>query len=153
MKPKLNILIIDDSEDDRELYHRLLKKNEDFDLVISEAETGAEGLEKYCSEVFHCVLLDYSLKGHNGLNTLVDLKDHDTHASVIMLTGQGNETIAVQAMRNGAQDYLVKGDINAQNLQRAVHTAIERVDMVRKLINNNKNSKDFLKGSQKKSRN
>ncbi len=132
MKKSLKILIIDDSEDDREFYHRLLKNDEDCDWVISEAETGEEGVEKFQADAFHCVLLDYALPGLTGLEILTALKKCSTHAAIVILTGQGSQSVAVDSVKNGAHDYLVKCDLSSESLRRAVHNAVEHVSMIRK---------------------
>lgn len=133
MKIPLNILIIDDSEDDRELYARLLRSDEKAEWSIYEAETGEEGLETYLGKRIHSVLLDYSLPGRDGLEVLSDLASHNGHAAVVMLTGQGNELVAIDSMKKGAQDYLVKGDVTPEKLQKAIHNAMDRVTMIRKI--------------------
>src|SRR5262249_13261367 len=78
-----------------------------------------------------CVLLDYRLPDADGLDVLAQLTggDAETAVPVVMLTGQGNEAIAVQALQGGAQDYLVKDGLTAPSLCRAIHNAMEKVRM------------------------
>jgi len=125
MDGSLSILVIDDSEDDRLLYQRTLKKISDAHYTISEAENGEAGLAAIMHETPSCVLLDYSLPGHNGIEVLKRIREIALHLPVIMLTGQGNEAIAVQSMKEGAQDYIVKSAITPESLQRVVRVAIE----------------------------
>ncbi len=120
-----HILIIDDSEDDRLFYRRLLRTDTEADWEIIEADNGSDGLDICRSMVISCILLDYSLPGHNGLAVLEELKSLPYAVPVVMLTGQGNEVIAVKALQEGAQDYLNKGDLTAEAIQRSVHNAIE----------------------------
>jgi light-regulated signal transduction histidine kinase (bacteriophytochrome) len=128
----LDILIVDDSPEDREAYRRFLSQA-DGQFAITEAETGAEGLDAFRSQPPDCILLDYNLPDLNGIEFLAQLADQETshRAAVVMLTGQGNEAIAVEAMKKGAQDYLLKGNISAAELDRAVHNAIEKVSLMR----------------------
>jgi signal transduction histidine kinase len=72
-----------------------------------------------------CVLLDYSLPGRNGLEVLKRIRATNPHLPVVMLTGQGNEDVAVQSMKDGAQDYIIKAAITPESLGRIVRTAIE----------------------------
>ncbi|WP_143874233.1 response regulator, partial [Nostoc sp. 'Peltigera malacea cyanobiont' DB3992] len=80
-------------------------------------------------------MLDYRLPDLDGLEFLTKLQRQTSNSriSVIMLTGQGDETIAVQAIKSGAQDYLVKGKLTSDNLRRAVHGAIEQMQLMRQL--------------------
>ncbi len=129
------VLIVEDSEEDREVYRRRLSSMPDADYTFLEAELGQEGLDKCREEMPDCVLLDYNLPDIDGLEFLEELTD-DTGAissPVIMLTGQGNQLVAVDAMKHGAKDYLVKGDITGDDLHRAVHNAIERNQLLIRL--------------------
>jgi CheY-like chemotaxis protein len=70
-------------------------------------------------------LLDYSLPGQNGIEVLKMIRRRRPHLPVILLTGQGNEAIAAQSIKEGAQDYIVKGSITAETLSHAVRASIE----------------------------
>jgi signal transduction histidine kinase len=72
-----------------------------------------------------CVLLDYSLPGRHGIEVLKRIRPNHPHLPVILLTGQGNEAIAVQAMKEGAQDYIIKTSITAETLARVIRNALE----------------------------
>lgn len=133
MRSAQKILIIDDSEDDRELYRRLLKDDERYDWAIIEAETGEDALNKLDLDDFACILLDYSLPGRDGLRVLSDIAEREHYAAVVMLTAQGNEAVAAQSLKDGAQDYLSKGVMTTDALRRAVHNALAQVDMLRRL--------------------
>ncbi len=127
------VLIIDDNPDDRESYIRMLKKVEGTSYRYLEAEEGAKGLETIQNQRPDCVLLDYSLPGTNGIGILRQIRELDPFLPVIMFTGQGNEAIAVQAIKDGAQDYLVKSDITPDFLHRTIAAAIDHADMERSL--------------------
>lgn len=133
MTRKLNILIIDDSEDDREVYGRFLRGDSEVEWSIHEAETGEEGMDACLAREFDGILLDYSLPGRNGLKVLSDLVGRNGCLAVVMLTGQGNESVAIECMKSGAQDYLVKDGVTPETLRKSVHNAIERVSMIRKI--------------------
>jgi light-regulated signal transduction histidine kinase (bacteriophytochrome) len=130
--PKKSILcLIDNNPEDRAMIRRYLLQDTNYHYSILEAETGEEGLALCKSAKPDCILLDYDLPGLDGLAVLNALTGDDGTVpyAVIMLTDQGNEAIAQQATQHGAQDYLVKGEMTAGNLLRAIHNAIERTMM------------------------
>jgi signal transduction histidine kinase len=127
------ILIIDDNEDDRLLYRRTLKKNGDGKYNIIETDEGEEGLRFASTEQPDCILLDYSMPGRNGLEVLKDLRQQNPFVPVVMLTGQGNETVAVNAMQQGAQNYITKSTINSESLTQAIRTAIENCALQKRI--------------------
>jgi len=134
MPPSIRrVLIVDDSPEDREVYMRYLRADHSHDWEFSEAGTGAEGHRLCRLSPPDCLLLDYRLPDLDGVTFLSDLRCSIDGISVpvIVLTGQGNEGIAVEAMKNGAQDYLLKPDITPASLQRAVDNAIDKVDLLR----------------------
>src|SRR5690349_6055689 len=131
--PDLLILIVDDSPEDRALYRRLLEQDGESHYRFLEAETGEEGLAAALAENPACLLLDYRLPDVDGLEFLTRLRAREVHLPVIVLTGQGSEAVAVEAMKSGAQDYLLKGSITRARLQGAVQNAIEKVDLRRKV--------------------
>ncbi len=126
------ILIIDDCLEDRETYRRYLLQDPLYTYTILEEEYGENGLELCKLVKPDAILLDFLLPDIDGLEFLDDLKTHigRTNLPVIMLTGQGNEAIAVQAMKSGVQDYLVKGNITPQSLRVAIHNVVERAHLL-----------------------
>lgn len=128
-----DILIIDDSEDDRLLYRRALSRDPAASFRLIEVGDGVEGLSRIDESPPDCVLLDYSLPGHNGLEVLKRIHGNYPFMPVVMLTGQGNETVAVAAMREGAQNYITKSSITPESMQHVVHSAIEHCAMQRRL--------------------
>ena len=129
MNENITILVIDDNEYDRELYRRLLQKALVSVVCILEASSGESGLKLIESDVPQCVLLDYSLPEYNGIEVLERIRARYPHLPVIMLTGQGNEAIAVQSMKEGAQDYILKSTITPEALQRVIRVAMEHSAM------------------------
>ncbi len=120
------LLIVEDAPADLELYQRLLLKdpNCDYDLLV--AESVGEGLELCRTQSIDAILLDYQLPDGNGLEFLADLTAQSDRPlpPVVMLTGQGDENIAVRAMKLGAQDYLIKRNLTPELLQSSIRNAI-----------------------------
>ncbi|EJZ22545.1 response regulator [Rhizobium sp. Pop5] len=124
MAEDCSILIIDDNIDDREVYRRILGRVTSTAYKVVEAETGEEGLALNHRKRPNCILLDYSLPGRDGLGVLADILEDDPTANVIMLTGQGSETVAVEVMKSGARDYLTKDSLSPETLHRCIQNAI-----------------------------
>jgi len=122
---QVKLLIVDDNPDDRFLYKRLLQKVNGVNWSIVESESGEDGLDLCKKENPDCILLDYILPDIDGLEFLLQLKNMSLSAPVIMLTGQGDETVAVLAMKEGARDYLVKDVLTPASLKRTILNCIE----------------------------
>jgi PleD family two-component response regulator len=115
-----SVLIIDDDAVDRAAIARLL----DSRYRIVETATVQAGLSAYDSEQPACVLLDYHLPDSEGLGALDALVAKD--APVIVLTGEESEALGIAALKRGAQDYCIKGALNARAAERMIAYAIER---------------------------
>lgn len=128
----LRLLIVEDSPEDHETYRRLLASDPVNHYAISAVDTGEEGLALCRRETHDCILLDFNLPDMDGLQFLSNLPKEDAHipVAVVMLTGQGNEAIAVEAMKCGALDYLVKNSLTREGLTRAIHNAVEKVSLI-----------------------
>ncbi|MDZ4251036.1 MAG: PAS domain S-box protein [Sulfuritalea sp.] len=126
-KPQIRVLLVEDDLVDRMACRRALAQNPDYEFVLSEAETGREGLQLAHAQKPDCVLLDYHLPDLNGLEFLAELRNDlgEIPVPVMMLTGADNASVAVEALRRGAQDYLVK-DVNRQYLE-LLPAVIQRV--------------------------
>ncbi|MFN6539302.1 MAG: PAS domain S-box protein [Nostoc sp. EkiNYC01] len=129
------VFFVEDSAEDRALYRRLLEQDDRHTYNIYEFESGEEALEGCQGTTPAVVLLDYQLPDLDGLEFLTELQKQTQgkQISVIMLTGQGDEAIAVQAIKNGAYDYLVKGKLTRDSLCRAIHGAIKQMQLMQQL--------------------
>lgn len=143
MRNNNRILIVDDTETDREMYRRCLEKGGFAGWTIVESEDGADALAQYRAVAFDLVLLDYSLPGRTGIDLLKDFREDQDYAPVVIITGQGNEGVAIDCMKNGAQDYLVKGEFSAESFLHAVRNALERIEMQKKIARQYESLKNF----------
>ena len=127
-KDQLKILIVDDSPEDQETVRRFLAKDPQCEYMLLQAYTGEEGLELFKSETVDCILLDYRLPDKDGLEFIEELSDENKQVQVpvVFLTGTGDEELAVQAMKGGAADYLVKGKLTEDLLIKTIRNVIER---------------------------
>jgi len=128
----LNILIVDDDDGDRKHIQRILKKTGllyDYIAVASLKQALV-----YCEkQIIDCMLIDYQLPGEDSLTSIATLSHQFPYMAIIMLTGTGNETIAVEAMKHGAVDYLTKNSIDSTLLEKTILSAIEKQQLKQQL--------------------
>jgi PAS domain S-box-containing protein len=151
-KPQIRVLLVEDDAVDRMACRRALARDPDYDFVLSEAESGQEGLQVAHEQKPDCVLLDYHLPDLNGLEFLAALTDDagDVAVPVMMLTGTDNATIAVEAMKRGARDYLIK-DLEHQYLE-LLPAVIQRVLNERRVLTEKKLAEEKLAQAEAKYR-
>jgi len=151
MHEPLKILVVDDDEIDRIAVHRGLKKA-GLEIKFSEATNYAEALIMLTDGVaalrtnsFDCVFLDYRLPDGDGLALIRELQNRGIKVPLIVLTGQGDEQIAVELMKAGASDYLPKSKISPEILKTIlrnairIHQAEKKVELTRQRLRvNNK---------------
>jgi PAS domain S-box-containing protein len=124
----ITLLLIEDFAMDREAYKRYLQADQAASYVVLEAETLEEGLDLWQVHQPDVILLDMNLPDGDGLDLLDEMAEAASYSQlpVVVLTGQGDERTAVRAMKLGAVDYLVKGDITAAVLIEYVHQTLRR---------------------------
>ena len=137
-------MLLDDSEIDREVYRRYLKSDSEYEYIFVEPESEADALETHLDGI-DVVLLDYMLPEMDGIELLSLWQQKDILPPVIVLTGQGNENVAVQFIKMGAADYIVKGQLTPQRLKLAIDRAIElqqlqleKVNLTTELLDRNR---------------
>jgi signal transduction histidine kinase len=118
----LNILIVDDDEVDRMIVRRALK-NAGILTKIYEAETGESAIAAIQIQPFDCIFLDYRLPDGDGLELVQTIREQNITSPLIVLTGQGDEQIAVDLMKAGASDYLIKSKISAGRIAQMLRNA------------------------------
>lgn len=130
------ILVVDDSEVARTTYIQYLNSISDLPYSFLEAGTLTAGLELWRSHTPDLVLLDVRLPDGDGLQFLetIGQEPSEGRSPVIVLTGHGDERTAVRAMKLGAADYLVKGDITAVSLFTCVNQVREHTTLMRRLL-------------------
>lgn len=122
----IQILIAEDDEDDLFLFKELIREGiYDSEPTVDSALNQEAIFSKLKSSSYDLMFLDYRLGQWNGVDILKDIRQKDFSLPVIMLTGQGDQEIAVQAMKAGAIDYLVKSHLSAEVLSKSIRQAIK----------------------------
>ena len=122
----MNVLLIEDNPGDARLIRELLKRGHDGEIEMYTCMSLQEGLLLITEHMPDIVLLDLSLPDSHGLSTIQKLREHHSNVPIVVLTGLDDETMGIQAVQSGAQDYLVKGTVDDIWLRRALRYAIER---------------------------
>lgn len=124
----IDILLIEDDPDDALLIEEMLAEGMGAvrRFEFEHANRLSTGLELLTAKRHKVVLLDLNLPDSSGLETVEAILASGTEAAVIMMTGLSDESLGVEAIRKGAQDYLVKGRIDAPLLQHSIIYAVER---------------------------
>ncbi len=120
----LRILIVDDDAVDRMTIRRLLKGTSLKIAGVEEVSYGQEAIAALHDHNFDCAFLDYRLPDLDGLELIQKLRANNVMVPLIVLTGQGNEETAVQFMKAGASDYVVKARINADLIGQCIRSAL-----------------------------
>ena len=123
MEQTLKILIVEDDEVDRSMVRSALGAS-GLDAQFSDAVSGAEGVRRLTLERFDCALLDHQLPDVDGLSVLREVRQRGCDTPIIMLTGQGDEQLAVEIMKAGANDYLSKARISRDLLSHSVRHVV-----------------------------
>ena len=122
----IKVLLVEDNRGDARLLREALAESTGVCFELAHVECLAEALRRLDQEAFDIVLLDLSLPDAQGLDTILKLHALVAHLPIIVLTGMENDELAAEALRKGAQDYLVKGQVDGNLLARSIRYAIER---------------------------
>lgn len=132
-KEKIRVLLIEDNPGDARLIQELAS-----DLFCFEcADRLSKGMARLSVPYIDVVLLDLGLPDSQGIETFINLHSQNPSMPVVVLTGLNDEEIGIMAVQKGAQDYLVKGEVDKNLLARSMLYAIERQKLLWDLKNAN----------------
>ncbi|MBI2995991.1 MAG: response regulator transcription factor [Candidatus Melainabacteria bacterium] len=122
----IEVLLVEDSDGDAKFIHEILSgtSSPKFDVIRQERLSGA--MKTIGNGDIDIILLDLSLPDSHGLETFVTLNSKAKNIPIIVLTGLNDEEIAIKAVQEGAQDYIVKGQLEKSALIRSIRYAIGR---------------------------
>jgi PAS domain S-box-containing protein len=127
------LLIVEDDIIDRKLLERLLAQSSLGACEVQSADRLAGALELLQDHSFDIVLLDLGLPDSQGMESAIRLQTQAPQTPIIVLSGLDDADVATQAVQIGVQDYLIKGQVDANLLMRAVRYAVERKKAERQL--------------------
>lgn len=123
---KIKVLLIEDNQADVRLIKEMLADRSyvSFDLVcVDRLKTG---LNHFAKANIHIILLDLGLPDSQGLDTFIKIQNIYPDIPIVVLTGLNDEKIGIEAVQKGAQDYLIKGQVDSHSLIHSIFYAIER---------------------------
>ena len=133
MKETIRALLIDDDQGDFVVTKGLLSQIKRPKIELDWVSTFEEGHDAIAKGGYDIYFVDYFLEDRTGLDLLREAARHQLQAPVIMLTGRGSHEVDIEAMQAGAADYLIKGQIEPEDLERSIRYALDRMEAQRAL--------------------
>ncbi len=128
------ILLVEDNPGDARLFQEQLGSSSRVQYDITTTDRLESALELAAQNSFQLILLDLTLPDSHGIETFSEIFKRSSRSAIIVLTGQDDEELALRSLRFGAQDYLVKGQVNADSLNKAIQYGIERKRLESRLV-------------------
>jgi PAS domain S-box-containing protein len=143
----VRILLVEDDPDDYLVTRDLLAAIPNTKIHLDRAATYDAALEMMARQEHDVYLLDYRLGSGTGVELLRAARERGAQAPIIMLTGHGDREVDLEAMRGGADDYLTKGQISADLLERSLRYALERARVARALSDSERRLRAVFEGT------
>jgi signal transduction histidine kinase len=137
-----NVLLIEDNPGDADLVRLRLVEGKS-PVSVNCVNRLSDGLASLARETPSIVLLDLNLPDSRGAETFRRVMEHSPNVPVVILSGQDDEALAIKALHQGVQDYLLKGNLSSKHLERAIHYAVERQGLLRALEISQKQQLEF----------
>ncbi|MGD0887254.1 MAG: ATP-binding protein [Thermodesulfovibrionales bacterium] len=131
----INVLLVEDDPNDAQLILESLQYIRSITIKVHWSPNLSSALEYHAPEAFDVIVTDLGLPESKGIESFLQLHAQYPNVPVIVLTGLSDQTLAVQAVRSGAQDYLVKGEVDSASLLKALRYSIERQRLLTELEN------------------
>lgn len=141
----VKVLLIEDNPADARFIKEMFKDIEKPEYKLYHAEKLVDGLKSLENNSFDILLLDLTLPDSAGLETFENAHKQAPEIPIVILSGLDDEEVALKAVREGAQDYLMKGDVTQRLLSRAINYAIERKNSEKELIESRNELIDLIK--------
>jgi diguanylate cyclase (GGDEF)-like protein len=123
---QVKVLLVEDNQEYAWMLRLILEKTESISFEIAHVEQLQEAFHQVDKQEFDIILLDLTLPDSRGYNTFCEMYSQAPYIPIVVMTALDDKSLALRAVREGAQDYLVKGDVDASQLVRAIQFALER---------------------------
>ncbi|MDJ0746158.1 MAG: response regulator [Xenococcaceae cyanobacterium MO_167.B27] len=132
----IDVLLVEDNAGDAFLLEKQLKQANMIQFNLSHVSYLEQAIAKIAQQSFDIILLDLILPDSKGIETFLKIQDINPHIPIILLTGMNDNELAIEVVRQGAQDYLIKGQTSGELMVKAIRYAIERKQNQEKLEQN-----------------
>lgn len=139
----VRLLLVEDDEDDYVLIRDILSEIPDWSIHLDWVSTFDQALERAAGGEYDLCFLDYRLGERTGIELLEELQSMAFGTPVLMLTGQGDHVIDLEAMEKGAADYLEKAHLSANLVERALRYALDRAETLEALQSSESRLRDL----------
>lgn len=145
----IKILLIEDNREDAVIIREMLKETANISFELNHVDRLKNGFESLFNDSFDVLLLDLNLPDSWGFDTFIRTYDQAPELPIVIMSGFDDEDIAIRAVREGAQDYLIKGQIDGRILARSISYAIERKETEKKLMKSQKDLRELIEWHEK----
>lgn len=146
-KTPIRILVVDDDEDDFFIISEYIKKIGHHEFAIDWCFKYSEAEKKICEGNHDLYFIDYLLGAKTGLELIQESVKNNCEAPFILLTGNGNHAIDLMAMESGAVDYLIKGELNTEKMERCIRYSMDRASSLKALKTNERKFRNIFERS------
>ncbi|MDH5682504.1 MAG: response regulator, partial [Spirochaetota bacterium] len=126
MSDSLRAIIIDDNPADAKLLSRYLDELPLWKVDYEIAIRGQDAISRVRQEKFDIAFVDYRLGKETGIDVIRSMKESGFHLSFVLLTGMSSEQIVLEALREGAEDYIAKDNLSVESLDRCIRHIMKR---------------------------
>ena len=124
MVEKVNVLLIEDDLVDVRIIQEIIQRNTEVEINLINTDNVAQGLKHLTTHHISVILLDLNLPDSKGLHTFTQIHHHSPQTPIIIMSGFADKEVIYKALQQGAQDYLIKGEMGKETVMRAILYAI-----------------------------
>ena len=128
----IDILLVENSPEDVKLFRKSLAETGEDHFELTCVGRLSDAIQHLDNDAYDIIIMDLSLPDSHGFNTFISVRMHAPRVPIILLTDIHDEDLAVKALQNGAQDYLMKGQVDSTLLSKSIRYAIERNNVTQK---------------------